>query len=133
MEPLLDKLACLKPVRMAFDTIQRWDKESKDWPQVKAKIPTALAVVGFLLGPFVLYYVWPLSVSMLNANDDHPFAPFTGTWLFLIISLAFGVFCLWLLPIPFKVRLWITLPYIVFLGWLLLWYVAFTNMMCFGF
>ncbi len=133
MEPLLDKLARLKPVRLIFDTIRDWDKQSNDWAKVRAKISTILAIVGLLFGPFVLYTVWPLSVWLLGANDDHPFPPETGTWVSIIVGVASGLFCLLLLPIPFKVRLWITLPYILLFGWLLLWFCMFPKMMFFGF
>jgi hypothetical protein len=100
---------------------------------MKGTIRTTLAIVGLLFAPFVLYTVWPLSVSLLGANDNHPFAPETGSWVCIIAGVAFGLFCLWFLPIPFKVRLWITLPYILLFGWLLLWYRMFANMMFFGF
>jgi hypothetical protein len=133
MEPLLDKLARLKPVRVIFDTIRAWDKQSNEWAKMRAKIPTILAIVGLLFGPFILYTVWPLSVSLLGANDNHPFAPETGTWVCIIVGVAFGLFCLWFLPIPIKVKLWITLPCILTFGWLLLWYCVFANMMFFGF
>jgi hypothetical protein len=133
MEPLLDKLARLKPMRMIFDGIRALDKQSEDTAKVRAKIPTMLAMVGFLFGPFVLYTVWPLSVWLLGANDNHPFAPAAGSWIFSIIGVAFGLWCLWCLPIALKIKLWATVPYLLIFEWLLMWYSLIANMMFFGF
>ena len=133
MEPLLDKVARMKSVRKIFDTILVWDNQSGNWAKVRAKIPMLLKIVGLLFGPFVFYTVWPFSVWGFDANDGHPFAPETGSWFFANAGVAFGVCCLWCLPIPFKARLWLTLPYMLIFGWLLMWYAAFANMMFWGF
>jgi hypothetical protein len=92
-----------------------------------------MAIAGLLLGPFVLFTIWPLSVWLLGANDNHPFASPAGCWIFSIIGVAFGLWCLWHLPISFKTKLWVTVPYLVIFEWLLMWYSLFTNVMFFGF
>jgi hypothetical protein len=133
MGPLLDKLARQKPVRVIFETIRAWDKQSDDRAKVRAKIPTILAIVGLLLGPFVLFTVWPLSVWLLDANNNAVFAPPAGCRIFSGIGVAFGIWCLWRLPISFKMKLWVIIPYMLLFGWLLMWYSLITNMMLWGF
>jgi hypothetical protein len=132
MEPLLDKLARMKPVRKIFDTIRAWDKQSDDRAQVRAKIPIILAIVGLLLGPFALFTIWPLSIWLLHANTG-TVAPPAGCWIFSIVGVAFGVWCLWRLPISLKMKLWVAIPYMLIFEWLLMWYSLITNMMFFGF
>ncbi len=133
MKSLLDKLARLKPLRKTFNTVSVRNNQSDASSKIRIKIHTMLATAGLLIGPFVLYTPWPLLVWWLGANNGHPFAPETGTWIFINVGVAFGLCCLWLLPIPLKVRLWITIPYVLIFEWLLMWYCAFANMMCFGF
>jgi hypothetical protein len=99
---------------------------------MKSKMRMTLAIVGLLLGPFFLFTIWPLSIWLLHANTG-PVAPPAGCWIFSIIGVAFGVWCLWCLPIALKMKLWVSVPYMLIIEWLLMWYSLITNMMFFGF
>ncbi len=109
---MLDKVARLKPVRRIFYTIRAWDQQPANWANVRHKIPNMLKMAGVLFRPSVPYSFLAYLVSLRGASENHPFAPETGTCVLFVVGIAFGVLCLWFLPISLKVRIWITLPYI---------------------
>jgi hypothetical protein len=61
MEPLIDKLARQKPVRMIFETIRRWDKQSEKSPNVPVIrfIGSTICIMALTFGLFILALALP--------------------------------------------------------------------------
>jgi hypothetical protein len=65
MEPLLDKLARQKPVRMIFETIRRWDKQSDKSPNVPV-----IRFIGSTICVMALVFI--LFILMIGSYDGQP-------------------------------------------------------------
>jgi hypothetical protein len=69
MEPLLDKLARQKQVRMFFETIRRWDKQSDKSPNVPA-----IRFIGFTIFTMALVFgLFFLALGFLDDTQPHLF------------------------------------------------------------
>jgi len=80
MEPLLDKLARQKPVRMIFETIGRWDKQSDKSPNVPV-----IRFIGFTI--FTMVLVLALLIFELgDLGDSQP-----PSFIFSVIGVILAV------------------------------------------
>ena len=80
MEPLLDKLARQKPVRMIFETIRKWDKQSDKSPNVPV-----IRFIGFTI--FTMALVLGLFIFALGDGDDSQ----PSSFIFSVIGVIWAV------------------------------------------
>jgi len=83
MEPLVDKLARQKPVRMIFETIRRWDKESDKSPNVPV-----IRFISFTFLTMVLVFVLFI-LTLENAYDDQSNSFISHSIAVVLVVMAF--------------------------------------------